>query len=805
MVNTLLDKLNPSQLAAATHMTGPLLVLAGAGSGKTRVLTHRIAHLLESGIEPAEILSVTFTNKAAREMKERVEKLVGETAAKGLWSGTFHSICGRILRREIVHYISQSNRSWTQNFVIYDQDESQKAVKEVIKAMDLDDKLYNPKNIRYMISELKNKLHDAYDYASSATDFRAEKLARIYDGYEALLCKNNAMDFDDMLLMTVKLLQQNPSVLHRYHSQFKHIMVDEFQDTNDVQYELVRLFTEGCNKEQRSPELHKMLWQQRSLTAVGDIDQSIYSWRGANFRICLNFQTDFPDAKTIKLLENYRSTANILAVANEIIEQNQDRLPKELKAVRGEGETVFCHEARDEREEADFVVSKMQALTASEKYKPGDCAILYRTNVQSRALEDVLISRGVPYNMIGGLKFYERREIKDVLAYLTVIFNDQDAYSVKRILNVPKRGVGKTSIEHIDQVASMRGLSFYQVLQQADQVEALKPKAKKAIASFLTVMEHLKAEAQRVTLDELTLQILEKTGYYDELKMEDPTDSEGRVANVEEFINVTRKFMAENTGEDGSLADFLTQMALLSDIDTTEPVENKFVLMTLHAAKGLEFPVVFLVGLEEGLFPHFRSLNDKDGMEEERRLMYVGVTRAEERLFLSFARRRMVFGDIKYATPSRFLKEAPSEKLSGSYSLDHESRVSDVYGGGAGSGGLRTGGSRIGLGGSGISTGSSGNVRPTGSSSSNSSGNRIQLGSSSSNTSSSSGSAPAGKKFSGTAGALQAGDQVKHPRFGVGVVEQVINSGNKNLYNIKFAKIEGKKLLDPRYVKLEKL
>ncbi len=791
-MNDLLDKLNPSQLAAVTHTTGPLLVLAGAGSGKTRVLTHRIAYLLENGVEPGEILSVTFTNKAAREMKERVGKLVGESTAKGLWTGTFHSVCGRILRREIIHYTAQTNRTWTRNFVIYDQDESQKAVKEVIKAMDLDEKLYSPKNIRYMISELKNKLHDAYDYASSATDFRAEKLARIYDAYEALLSRNNAMDFDDMLLITVKMLQQNPSVLYHYHSQFKHIMVDEFQDTNDVQYELVRLFTEGCNKAERTPVLHKMLWQKRSLTVVGDVDQSIYSWRGANFRICLNFQSDFPDATTIKLLENYRSTANILAVANQIIEQNEDRLPKELKAVRGEGESVFCYEARDEREEADFVVSKMQALTSQGKYKPGQCAILYRTNVQSRALEDVLISRGVPYNMIGGLKFYERREIKDVLAYLTVIFNEQDAYSVKRILNVPKRGIGKTSIEHIDQMASMRGLSFYQVLKQADQIESLKPKAKKAIASFLMVMEHLKTEAEKVTLDELTLQILEKTGYYDELKMEDPTDSEGRVANVEEFISVTRKFMAENTGEDGGLADFLTQMSLLSDIDTTEPVENKFVLMTLHAAKGLEFPVVFLVGLEEGLFPHARSLNNKDGMEEERRLMYVGVTRAEERLFLSFARRRMVFGDIKYATPSRFLKEAPSDKLTGSYSLDHESRVSDVYGD---SGGLRTGGSKIGLGTVSGGQGTSGT-----------SGNRVSLGGSSAPSSSSPSSfSSTSKKFSGTADAFQTGDQVKHPRFGVGVVEQVINSGNKNLYNIKFAKIEGKKLLDPRYVKLEKL
>ena len=782
-MNSLLEKLNPAQLDAVTHATGPLLVLAGAGSGKTRVLTHRIAHILEQDVMPGEILSVTFTNKAAREMKERVGALVGESLARALWIGTFHSICGRVLRRDIIHYQAPSGRTWNNNFVIYDQDESTRAVKEVIKTLELDEKLYVAKNIRYMISELKNRLMDAHTYASSAQDFRAERIAQIYDGYEQVLSNNNAIDFDDMILMTVKLFQNSPDVLYRYHDQFKHVLVDEFQDTNDAQYELVRLIVEGCRKEERTPGLHELLWQNRSLTAVGDIDQSIYSWRGANFRICLNFQKDFPAATLVKLLENYRSTANILHIANSIIENNTDRLPKELIPVLGDGEKVYCHESEDDRGEALFVVDKLQELTTSGAYRPGDCAILYRTNMQSRALEDVLISRGISYTMIGGLKFYERREIKDVLAYLMTIFNDQDSYSVKRILNVPRRGIGKTTIEHVDAAAEANGVSFYQALKQVEQIEAVKPKARKAILGFIAIMEELKAQADIVPIDELIVKILERTGYYDELKLDDPSDSEGRVGNVEEFVNVARQFIADHP-EGADLADFLTQMSLLSDMDTAEPAENKFVLMTLHAAKGLEFPVVFLVGLEEGLFPHSRSLSDKDGMEEERRLMYVGVTRAKERLFLSYARRRMIFGDLKYSQPSRFMKEAPSQYLSGLYNLDQESRHlgSDTP--------LRSGG-RSGLGSTGSSSGDRVTLKPR-------QGNATQPVSK---------SASPGRtdKFTGTQNKFQSGDRVRHPRFGDGAIEQVIDSGKKCLYNIKFDKIDGKKLLDPRYVKLEKI
>ena len=832
VMNGLLQNLNPEQLEAVTHQVGPLLVLAGAGSGKTRVLTHQIAHRIETGAHPAEVLAVTFTNKAAREMRERLNHLMGEEVGRALWIGTFHSICGRILRRDISHYTSAAGRTWTSNFVIYDETESMAAVKAVIKSLNLDDKLYAPKNIRYMISGFKNSMLDAFSYASTAKDFRAEKLAQIFDGYEAELSRNNAMDFDDMLLITVKLLQQNPHVLQRYHQQFKHILVDEFQDTNDAQYELVRLLAEGCLKDDRTPELQKQLWTERSLTVVGDVDQSIYSWRGANFRIILNFQSDFLGAKIIKLLHNYRSTANILEVANAIIEQNKERLPKELISVRGAGEKINCFEAKDDREEASYLIDRLQQMTSNgSPYKPGDCCILYRTNVQSRVLEDTLISRGIPYTMVGGLKFYERKEIKDIMAYLTVIFNDADSYSLKRILNVPKRGIGKTTIEHLDAVADLHQTTLYNVLKQVDQVDVVKPKAAKAIGAFMQVMERLKRLATEVGLDDLVTQVLDLTGYFDELKLEDPTDSEGRQANAQEFIGVARQFMQENPAtEEGQpgLADFLTQMSLLSDIDTSEPVENKYLLMTLHACKGLEYPIVAICGMEEGLFPHFRSLNDPTQMEEERRLMYVGVTRAMERLFLTYARRRMIMGELRYGQPSRFLKEIPQEHLSGFYSLDRDSgnRYSD-----SAVDSMRQSGNSSGYSSERFSddysSESSFNKKKSTSSSSyggKSGGGYSYSGGGSSNVSDylknrKSASSPSSRSSGGalpvvgasrpqpapTGAAFKVGDRVAHAKFGEGTVSQVLGDGDKAIYSIQFDTIAGKKLLDPKFAKLDKV
>lgn len=765
----LLKGLNDEQQAAVSYPNGPLLVLAGAGSGKTRVLTRKIAYKLALGIQPQNILSVTFTNKAAKEMNARVKDLVGEDVSKGLWIGTFHSVCGRILRRDVQHYQTKGGRSWTRNFVIYDESESLAAVKAAIKERDLDPKLYVPKQIRYMISDLKGRLLDAYEYASTAKDFRAEKISEIYDSYEAILSRNNALDFDDLMVITVKLLQQHPNVLDKYHEQFQHILVDEFQDTNEAQYEIIRLLTEGLPAAHRAVDSHPELFANRSLTVVGDVDQSIYSWRGANFRICLNFQKDFPSASLLKLLKNYRSTANILEMANTIIQNNEDRLEKELHAVHGKGEAIFCFEAKDEIDEAYFVIDQFKKLTANGEFKRGDCAILYRTNVQSRAIEDVLISKGISYTMIGGLKFYERREIKDVLAYLTVLFNPQDGYSVKRVMNVPKRGLGKTTIEHLEKYGSLHNVPLFVAIQNAEQIPELKPKARATLATFVELINSLRQQAMNLSLDELMLAIIEQSGYYQFLKDEDPEDNDGRVANVEELINVARQFMAANPDE--GLPEFLTQMALLSDLDSAEPEENKVVLMTLHAAKGLEYPAVFLVGMEEGLFPHARSLNDRDGMEEERRLMYVGVTRAERRLFMSFARKRQVFGETKYNTPSRFLKEAPSQLLTGYYSLDNESTFDsdpDKI--------------RVGKG------------FPL----------RDQQARSNYQTPES----PVLKKRATakakTTDTFDVGERIRHQKFGVGTVDQVIATGNKRLYSIAFDNIKGKKLLDPRYVQLER-
>jgi DNA helicase II / ATP-dependent DNA helicase PcrA len=782
-VSTMTD-VNPSQQEAITTVHGPLLVLAGAGSGKTRVLTYKIAHTISQGVDPSRILAVTFTNKAAKEMGIRIEAILGKAQSSGLWIGTFHSICGRILRREIGKYQSSTGKTWSNNFVIYDETDSVAAIREAIKMLELDVKLYNPKSIKYQISSLKNQMINAHDFASSAVDFKAEKLSRIYDVYEAILSRNNALDFDDLLLRTVELLQQNGQVRDRYSQQFEHVLVDEFQDTNDTQYELVRLIVEGCTKAERVHLNYAQMWQHKSFTVVGDVDQSIYSWRGANFKIILNFQNDYPDAKLVKLEHNYRSSANILKTANAIIENNDERLPKTLISVKGDGEKVICYEAKDDRDEAFFIIEKFQDLTGRGTHRPGDCCVLYRTNSQSRVFEDILMSKGLSYTVIGGLKFYERREIKDTLAYLNLVFNDQDAYSVKRVINVPKRGIGNTSVEKLEAYAAQNGISLYEALRQVDQIATISPKTKKAVGSFVATIEDLKAQSTELSLNEFMVYVAEETGYLTELKAEDPLDSEGRVQNIEEFVSVAQHYLLDNP--DGDLAGFLTQMSLLSDIDTAEPAENKYVLMTMHGAKGLEFPVVAIAGLEEGLFPHARSLSDREQMEEERRLMYVGVTRAETQLMLTYARRRMVFGELRYSSPSRFLKEAPQDLFTGMYSLDQE-------------------------GGSGMSDSPYGSrkvfsqSRESGYSSSRFDDDepvsRIQPKSSRSGTTSSSGTG--GFKTPSHVRILEPGTRVGHAKFGEGTIEQVIGEGDKAVYSVKFDTIAGKKLLDPKFAKLE--
>lgn len=770
------QQLNASQQQAIEHLHGPLLVLAGAGSGKTRVLTHKIAHAVSQGVEPGRIMAVTFTNKAAREMSERVEKILGPGYLTGLWVGTFHSICGRILRREIGKFQDRQGRAWSNNFVIYDESDSVAAVKEAVKRLELDEKLYNPKNIKYLISSQKNQLVSAYEFASKAVDFKSEKLARIYDAYQTILARNNALDFDDLLQKTVEILQASSDIRERYHQQFTHMLVDEFQDTNDAQYEFVRLLVEGCPKAERNTLDKTTFWSDRGFTVVGDVDQSIYSWRGANFKIILNFQKDFPNAELIKLEHNYRSTKNILDLANSIIENNDDRLPKSLISIKGEGEKIICYEAKDDRDEAFFVIDKFQEMVNEGGKRPGDCCILYRTNSQSRLFEDILMSRGLSYTVVGGIKFYERREIKDILAYLNIVFNDQDAYSIKRVLNVPKRKIGKTSIEKLENYAHQEGISLYQALKQVDQIAELRGAAQKAVGGFVAVIEDLKAKAPEMSLNDFIVYVAENTGYLDELKTEDPLDNEGRIENIEEFVSVARHYLMDNP--EGDLAGFLTQMSLLSDIDTAEPTENKFVLMTMHGAKGLEFPVVAIAGLEEGLFPHFRSLNDREQMEEERRLMYVGTTRAEDVLMLTYARRRMVFGDLRYSSPSRFLKEIPPELLSGLYTLDQEARYGE---------------------GTSYSTRKVYSQKPeSGYTSSRFEEDKPPVSRIRPKTQTSSLKVPPPRL-------LDVGTRVEHSKFGTGTIDQVIGEGEKAVYSVKFDTIAGKKLLDPKFAKLDPL
>ena len=789
--NPLLEGLNPAQQEAVSYGNGPLLVLAGAGSGKTKVLTHRIANLLQSSSGqhtwPSQILSVTFTNKAAKEMRERIAALVGEDTAKQLWMGTFHSICVRLLRRDIPLYKSAKGRQWKTNFVIYDETESVALIKEILKANNLDEKLITPKSVKYQISNLKNAGLDATTYAGSANNFQEERLAQLFDAYEEGLSQNNALDFDDLMLIMVQLLKQQPQLLANYHKHFRHILVDEFQDTNEVQFELIRLLATGKVERTGTHD-----WANRSLTVVGDVDQSIYSWRGANFRIILGFQEDFEGAHLVKLQANYRSTGTILEAANALIENNNERLPKELHSTKGMGEKITCYEAPDDRDEADFVIERLLNTAKCSGKKPGDCCILYRTNVQSRTMEDVLIARGIPYRMIGGLKFYERREVKDVLAYLTVLFNPDDAFSVKRILNVPRRGIGAKSIEHVEAYAQTKGVTFFEALGQIDQIEAVRGKAVKAIAEFAQLMQRLQAMVtDNARVDDMMHAIRSMSGYDAALQEADPQDNEGRLANLDELLSVAGQFHLENT--EGELADFLAQMSLLSDLDGNDPdASNRVTLMTMHAAKGLEFPLVAVVGLEEGLFPHSRSLADNEQMEEERRLMYVAITRAEDRLFLTYARRRMVFGELRYSTPSRFLKEVPGKLLQGTYTFDTDApRGAGDYErgqfGNTSSGGRRSGGQSS----FGGNSGASSKLQD----------DRVSM--KSSGLRKLSPTSTEAKKPTYTGPKFEQGDRVKHAKFGEGAVAQVIGKGEKLLYNIQFDSINGKKLLDPRYAKLE--
>jgi len=645
-----LEGLNEEQLESVKTTKGSLLILAGAGSGKTKVLTSRIAYMIKNGVRAHSILAVTFTNKAAKEMRNRLSSILGEDVVKYMWVGTFHSICGRILRQDIDKYNFQSGRSLDKNFTIYDEQDSLAVIKQAIKKLNIDDKVYQPKLVKSVISNAKSKMQDAYSFATFARDFKSQKIAQIFELYETGLNNNNAIDFDDMLMLCGKLLEQNAEVREKYYSRFEQILVDEFQDTNKAQYDLVRALYTNHQPEDKLP-------QSRSLCVVGDVDQSIYSWRGADFKIILNFQNDFKKCKLVKLEQNYRSTGTILSAANSIIENNEERVDKVLYSNKGDGEKITYFQANDEAEEANYIASKIKETSANYN----QFAILYRTNAQSRALEEACIASSIPYKIYGGLKFYDRKEIKDAISYLKLIFNMNDSQSLKRIVNIPKRAIGETTLKHLQEFSDVNEISLYQAIERIEDVDTINSKTKSKLVDFAKLIANLKEVQNNYPLHEFISLVLEKSGYLRELQAEGSPEELARIENLQELVNVASEFEPED--KDNALGEFLAQVALVSDIDGMEEITNNVTLMTLHSAKGLEFPIIFLAGLEEGIFPHSRTFSSISELEEERRLMYVGVTRAEEKLYITSAKRRQMWGEYKYYNPSRFLEEIPPKLI----------------------------------------------------------------------------------------------------------------------------------------------
>lgn len=628
--------LNPQQAEAVINTEGPMLIMAGAGSGKTKVLTCRVANLLQKGVRPYRILAITFTNKAAAEMRERVNNMSGP-AAKDVWLFTFHAFCARFLRMEI-----DKLPGYGGNFAIYDTADSQNLIKQILKEMNLDDKRFQPSGILSRISNAKNALQDAAAFARQAGDFYEQKVADIYSRYEQKLQLNNALDFDDLLMLSIKLLQENKEVREKYQDRFDYLLVDEYQDTNHAQYLLTKFLAA----------------KHRNICVVGDADQSIYGWRGADIQNILDFEKDYPDAKVIKLEQNYRSTQIILDAANAVIENNSGRKPKNLWTENKSGADIIYFQAVDERDEARFVIEQLQNLQRTENKKLGDMAILYRTNTQSRIFEEMLIKSGISYNMVGGLKFYERKEIKDIIAYLRVIFNPADSLSLLRIINVPKRGIGDASLAKIQAYAAANNVSLFEAVSNAAAIDGLSSRFVSKLDDLAGIIFELMNLANEAPVEDLIDRVLRDTGYLEELENERTPQAQSRIDNLHELISVAQEFAASE--EENNLENFLAHVALVSDIDDTELGEDAITLMTLHSSKGLEFPVVFLVGMEEGLFPHARTLMDETEIEEERRLCYVGITRAKEKLFLSSTKMRTIYGNTVTYPPSRFLQEIPA-------------------------------------------------------------------------------------------------------------------------------------------------
>ena len=651
------DKLNDPQREAVYHTDGPLLILAGAGSGKTRVLTHRIAYLIEErGVNPWNILAITFTNKAAEEMRQRVDQLVS-FGAESIWVSTFHSACVRILRRFI------DRLGYENHFTIYDTDDQKTLIKEVCRKVDVDTKVYKERSLLSAISSAKNEmiLPDEYEM-NAGGDFAKLKIAKVYREYEAQLKANNALDFDDLLVKTVQLLQTQPDVLENFQERFRYIMVDEYQDTNKVQFKLVSL----------------LAGKYKNLCVVGDDDQSIYKFRGANIRNILDFEHEFPDAKVVKLEQNYRSTGNILNAANSVIANNRGRKAKSLWTENGDGEMIRFRQFDTAFDEADFIGDDIKS-SVRKGGTYNDSAVLYRTNAQSRLLEEKFIAMNIPYKIVGGVNFYARREIKDLLAYLKTIDNGRDDVAVRRIINVPKRGIGLTTINRIQESAAERGIGFYEALLAPDLIPGVGRSASK-LDSFAALIEYFKMQAAEMSITDLLQEVIDKTGYMESLENEDKEEAKARKENIDELISKAATYEEEHQDkeEEVTLSGFLEEVALVADIDSLDEEQDYVVLMTLHSAKGLEFPRVYLAGMEDGLFPSYMiiSSGDREDLEEERRLCYVGITRAEQELILTSARRRMVHGETQYNPVSRFIKEIPRELLdTGNKKITQETEV----------------------------------------------------------------------------------------------------------------------------------
>ncbi|MGD1919431.1 MAG: UvrD-helicase domain-containing protein, partial [Pleurocapsa sp.] len=689
-----LSHLNPSQRLAVEHYCGPMLVVAGAGSGKTRALTYRIANLIrDRKVNPENILAVTFTNKAAREMREWIEYIfatelaleqhnqrfeflneyeqkalkskVYKRTTKKLWIGTFHSLFAKLLRFDINKYKDERGRTWKRNFSIFDESDVQSLFKNIVtKELNLDNKKFDPRKIRYAVSNAKNQGLTPEAYAKQEPGYRGRVIAEIYDQYQSRLAANNALDFDDLIWIPVKLFQQNDSILGYWHTQFQHILVDEYQDTNRIQYDLIRLL--ATNGETNKNDWN---WNRRSLFVVGDADQSIYSFRLADYTILLDFQKDFgdglPDEDTrtmIKLEENYRSRENILQAANHLISHNSQRIDKVLKATRGVGEQIYLYKADEEQEEARFVVNQMKKI---EENNPEigwkDFSILYRTNAQSRPFEDLLLHNNIPYNIVGGLKFYDRKEVKDALAYLRIIANPEDTVSLLRIINTPRRGIGKTTMGRLMDAAQQLGVPLWEIVNDETSVNTIGGKAGKALTEFANMIQGLKDNLETLTAGDALNHVLEQSGYITQLQQLGSDEADNRIANIYELSNAIQQFQGDN--EETSLEAFLASASLSSDLDDLNEEQQKVSMMTLHAAKGLEFPVVILVGMEQGLLPHNRTLNDPLEIEEERRLCYVGITRAQEQLILTYTRERRLWGTREPAVSSQFLMELPGELI----------------------------------------------------------------------------------------------------------------------------------------------